>query len=178
MSITIKSIFDMEWTIAKPTSEGTGQPEVAIDTMGNKGNRIFKVADVLDAMKAEGVLDAVEIITELPEVKPDNLAGWVIAGGITMSTKDGAEWHRKLGLNHLAVANHLEGERALADLAKKLEASKADALKQRRDTLANQLIHHDKPGYSTAFWGYDKVTPLVQSAVDHIIALEDQLAAK
>lgn len=168
MSTIIESIYGSRWEIAK--SETTG--EVAIDSRDASGNRVFKVSDLLEALEREGLLedrkvDAVEIITELPEVTKDNLPGWVIAGGITMSTKDGAEWHRKLGLNHLAVSRYLEAE----DIAK---AEAAGKLAARRDDLANQLLNPSSWQSSEAT--YRGVSPALRRAVDIIIEMEDTAA--
>ena len=170
MSTTIKSIYGKTWTISTGLEDG----QVAIGPDAGS-DRVFDVTDLLDALKAESLLEGqADVDSDLPEVVKDNLDGWVIVDGITMSTKDGADWNRRMGRNHLALAEHLEAEEAAASKAKEAEEAKAHALKCRRDDLTNQLIYPD--AWQVHDRKYATASAFVKRAVDQIIELEDKLA--
>jgi len=166
---TIEGIYGAKWQVTKP-EYGEQRAEVAIDSRGDAGNRIFMVADVLNAMRDEGVLDAVEIITELPEVEesPSAVSAYVdgFAYGVAGDWADGRK-HREQALRSLALARYCEARNA----AKVDERKAAGAvLAERRDALGNQFR-----GFGE---GYAKCTIPTKAAIDYIIEMEDSLAAK
>jgi len=168
MSTTIESVYGSKWTISNSSIDDDG-PQVAIDSRSSAGNRVFLVADVLNAMRAEGVLDAVEIITELPEVEesPSAVSAYVggQAFGIDGHWADGTA-HRKQALRSLALARFCE-----ARFAAKVDERKAAkaVLAERRDALAAEIGGHRH---------YEELFVTLRTAINHIIELEDQLAAK
>lgn len=169
MSTIIEGTYGSNWAISKPWAVGDDENEVAINSLDAAGNRIFKVSVLLDAMKAEGVLDAVEIITELPKIGPSGSTGYVSAGSRSYSaTEDWADGrkHRAVAMERLAIARYLE--------AKNSEAARAEetALRKHRQRIVNS--HSNGLGA----YDYDSLDTNGKHIVDTIRELEDQLAAK
>jgi hypothetical protein len=173
MSTTIEGISGSRWHIRNGAP--TVRAGVAIDSRGDAGNRIFKVADVLNAMKAEGVLDAVEIIAELPRVEESPGGKNVYVRGVSFNVDGGggdASDYRQRALSQLAVARHLEAKEA----EKELEAIKRRAAELELSKRRERIVSRHARGLGAH--DYDSLDVNGKYIVDTIRELEECVAAK
>lgn len=128
--------------------------------------RDYKVAELLAALKAEGLLVG-EFITNLPTAHWDDQYLSYVADGLNVRSES-PELLRRMAAAHLSVAEFIEAERAAA--ARATEAAEAIEAKRnsRRDDLAKEL--------STCGYDYLGAAPILRTAIDRIINLEDRVA--
>lgn len=140
--------------------------DVELNSSKQLEGNLFNKRALIAALEAEGVLedDLPTDVTYEPQYLCYKADGVMVRG-------DDAEDVRKRGLAHLAVANYMDEQGALADKLKQEAEARAIRLRARRDDLTNQLINPET--WQRTDWKYERTTPVVKRAVDCIIDLED-----
>lgn len=160
MSTTIKSIYGKAWTVDGSELE---DGEVAIDSRGDAGCRLFKMTDLLDALKAEGLLEGEFVKPVAVEMASDGVLRPVKGEPHSMDSPEYHEWSAGLSVSRAAYWRK--------ENARTAEAAAAEReLAERRDHIVSRHA-----GGLSAF-RYSDLDVNGKHIVDTIRNLEDQLA--
>ncbi len=164
MSTTIKSLYGKQLKVSNYDSDG----QVELKPEGDSG-RNYRVAELLAALKSEGLLESVDIITELPTVHYDAHYLAYIADGLHVR-HESPQLLRRTAAAYLSAAKHIENEEAAATRAKEAEAVNAKELAVRRNNIVS------RHGAGLGAYVYSDLDVNGRHIVDTIRSLEDKLA--
>lgn len=159
MSTTIKSIYGKTWTISTGIEDG----QVAIGPDAGS-DRVFDVTDLLDALKAVGLLEG-EYVKAVPvEMASDGVLRPVKGEPHAMDTVEYHEWSAGLSVSRAAYWRKENARAAEAEAAER-------QLTERRNALAQEITPH--AGTPPLYADFDRD---IRAFINKVIDLQDQLA--